>query len=276
MQRLSIDLTEADLDFLIGVAAPDVENKAGLKQLLQKDVDFRNAFIDDERTFQKVTSNEEVFVKISPRLYFEILLRRTRKDLEDIGHTIERIGSQKIAVFDTREVVDLLSRQRVLVYLADMLSSFTRVESYTVTYRVKEGIWRKIRFNDLDIDSLIRFCESVEEEHRLAIFKRIADICLFVLGLFPEYVHYSYRYPLSGEVRPQMFGWVRRSPEEYEEEGKRFYELAAEHPAARSGDLSGIFSILHENFHAAKKPLNFISEHYLLYRRRSLFGLEPL
>lgn len=39
-------------------------------------------------------------MKISPGLYFEILLRRTRKDLEDIGHTIERIGSQKIAIFD--------------------------------------------------------------------------------------------------------------------------------------------------------------------------------
>jgi len=160
----------------------------------------------------------------------------------------------------------------VLVYLAEMLSSFTKIESYSITYRTPKNIWRKIRFNDLDIDSLIRFCESVEEEHRLGFFKRIADICLFVLGVFPEYVHFDYQYPSSGELRPQITGRARRSCADYAEEGKRFYKLAAGHPAARNFGLSEVFLLLYDNFHTALKPLNFMAEHYLHYKRHSLFG----
>ncbi len=267
-------LTKPDLDFLIESAAPEIEEKSRLRQLLESDKDFRNAFIGDEKTFQRVADDREVFLKISPRLYFEIILRKASKQLESATHTLERVGSQKIAVFDTGEVVDLLSKHVVMVYLADMLASFTKVESYTISYRVKEGNWRKIRFSDLDIDSLMLFSEAVDEEYRLGFFKRIADICLFVLGVFPEYVELTHRYPFSGELRPQSAGWMPRSPEDYEEEGRRFYQLAAAHPIARTTELSEVFGLLHEHFHAAKKPLNFLSEHYFHRKKSRLFGVD--
>lgn len=267
-------LSEGDLDFLVATAATGVRDKTRLKRLIDTDADFCQAFIGDERTFRKVMGDEEIFLKISPRLYFEILLRRARRELEGATHTIERAGTQKVAIFDIGEVVGLLSRQEVILYLAEMLSSFTRVESYTVSYRVRQGLWRRIRFNDLDMESLVRFSESVEEEHRLGFFKRIADICLFMLGLFPEYVNYTYRYPSSGELRPQIIGSRRRSPEEYDKEGRRFYRLAAEHPAAREFALSEIFTLLHRKFHAAQKPLSFIAETYLHSRRHDLFGIK--
>jgi len=114
----------------------------------------------------------------------------------------------------------------------------------------------------------------VEESYRLGFFKRIADICLFILGMFPEYAELSYVYPLSGEPRPQIAPWARRSMEDYENEGRRYYELAAEHPAARAERLAEVFETLHENFYTAKKPLNFIAEHYIHYQRRNLFGME--
>jgi hypothetical protein len=266
-------LSEGELDFLVAAAAPKVSDKTRLRRLIETDDDFRQAFIGDEKTFRKVMADDEVFLKISPRLYFEILLRKTRRELEGAGHTIEREGIRKVAVFDTGEVVNLLSRREIIPYLADMLHSFTKVESYAISYRSRKGIWRRIRFNDLDLDSLMRFCESVEEEHRLGFFKRIGDICLFLLGLFPEYVRYTYRYPSSGELRPHISGFMPRSAEDYREEGRKFYGLAAEHPAARQFALSDIFSLLHGQFRAAQKPLNFIADHYLHSKRHSLFGL---
>lgn len=270
----SLRFTDADLDFLVSVVAPDVKDKAKLRQLIQQDEDFRDSFIGDKKTFRQVVADEELFLKISPRLYFEILLRKARKEMEAASHTIEIEGTKKIAVFDTKEVVELISRQPVLLYLAEMLSSFTKIESYSISYRVRKGIWRKIRFNDLDIDSLTRFCESVDEEHRLGFFKRIADICLFMLGVFPGYVQFSYRYPSTGELRPQQVGRVRRNATEYLEEGRKFYKLAAEHPAARTYGLSEVFWLFHANFHAAQKPLNFIAEHYLHYKKHSMFGIQ--
>lgn len=273
MDQAGCRLTDADLDFLMAVTAPEVQDRARLKQLIETDEDFREAFIGDEKVSQKVVADREVFLKISPRLYFEILLRQTRKALQGASFTIERAGTQKIAVFDTPEVVDLLCQPRILLYLADMLASFTKIESYTLSYRVRQGIWRKIRFNTLDIDSLIRFCDAMDDLHQLGCLKRIADICLFILGIFPEFVRYTHRYPFSGEVRPQLPGQVRRSLEDYEEEGRKFYRLAAEHPVAQSFELAETFNLLHEKFHTAQKPLQFITEHFLHYHRQNLFQM---
>ncbi len=271
-ERGHIDLTGADLEFLVSTAAPETGDKARLKQIIEEDEDFRNAFIDDARTIRKVVSDKESFLKISPRLYFEILLRKVRKELAAASHTIEHGGPHKVAVFDAGEVVDLLSRKSVLLYLADMLSSFTKVQSYSITYRVREKLWRKIRFHDADVDSLIRDMELAGEEYRFPFYKRIADICLFLVGIFPEYVRSSSRYPLTGEPRPRFFGWTRWTTEEYEEEGRKYYKLASLHPVAQGQELSEVFGLLHDGFHLARKPLHLIAESYIHCERPALIG----
>jgi hypothetical protein len=265
-------LTDTDLDFLVDAAASEVQDKDQLKQIIREDEDFRRTFIGDEKVIGKVMADDDILLKISPALYFEILLRKALSDLENTSYTIERDGKARIAVFDTKEVVELLDRQSVLVYLAHMLSSFARVESYALSFRVKKGAWRKIRFNDMDLNSLISFCEAIDEEYRFGFYKRIADICLFILGIFPEYARSQHQYSLSGEIRPPIAGQGRKSPEDFENEGRRFYKLAAEHQAAKSLELSEVFWLLHGNFHAAKKPLNFIADYYLHPKRLSLFG----
>jgi len=217
-------------------------------------------------------TDEEVFLKISPALYFEILLRKTLKELERTSHTTEKIGGEQVPVFDTKAVIELLARETVLEYLADMLASFTRTQSYTVPVRVRKGVWRKIRFSDMDVDSLSRLCQAASQEQRFGFYKRIADVCLFILGIFPEYAQFDYRYPLSGEVRLKI-RLGRRGMQEYEEEGRIFYRLAAEHESARMLELSRVFWLLHENFNAARKPLNFISQHYFAHKRSELFGV---
>ncbi len=75
---------------------------------------------------------------------------------------------------------------------------------------------------------------------------------------------------MFGQVRPGIPGKVRISPEDYEKEGRKFYKLAAEHPSAKELDLAETFWALYENFQKAKKPLNFISDHYLQYTRQRL------
>jgi hypothetical protein len=265
-------LADRDLDFLVEAAAPNVGDKSNLKKIIQEDEDFRNSFVINEKVFDKLMTDDEVFLKISPALFFEILLRRAARELSKAGYTVEKTGSMRIPVFDAQDLVDLMNQQSLVIYLADMLSSFTKIESYTVSFRIREGIWKKIRFNDMDISSLIRFCEVVDDEYRLGLYKRIADVCLFILGIFPDYAERSYRYPLSGEIRPQIAGGPKISPEEYEEKGQQFYRLAAEHRSAFELDLSEVFRALYENFQKAKKPLNFMAEYYLKTKRRNLFA----
>ena len=275
MSRLKLKglrLSERDLDFLVETASPEVTDEPRLKQIIREDEDFRNTFICDEKVFRRLMDNEELFLKISPTLFFEILLRKAANDLEGVGYTVERTSTMRIPIFDTKDVVGLLTNESLLGYLADMLSSFTKIESYAISFRVKKGIWKKIRFNNLDILSLMSFCEAVEDEYRLGFYKRIADICLFILGIFPDYAERDYRYHFSGQVRPQIRGRLRIGPEDYEKEGRRFYKLAAEHQSAKELDLSEVFWALHGNFQRARKPLNFIAEHYLQYKRHKLLG----
>src|SRR3989304_2438517 len=203
-----LDMTETDLDFVVSEAAPEAQNKERLKELLLEDREFRKGLVGDEKVFQRVMTDDEIFLRISPALYFEVLLRRAYIDLQAATHTLERAGRQSIPVFDAPEVVELLSDPDVLEYLAQMLASFIRIQSYVMPVRVRPGLRRPVRYTS-----------TVDEEHRFGLYKRIADVCLFISGFFPEYAFFDYRYPASGQVRPLTVGRIRRSLEDYEEEG---------------------------------------------------------
>ncbi len=265
-------LSEGDLDFLVETVSPGATDKFGLKRILREDEVLRNAFIQDEQVVKRVIEDDQVFLRISPPLFFEILLRKAATDLKQTSYTIEKTSTMSIPVFDSNDLVEFLAEESHLIYLADMLASFTKIQSYTIAFRVRKGAWRKIRFNDLDIHSLMSFCEIVEDEYRLGLYKRIADICLFIPSIFPEYAEQDYRYPFSGQLRPQLHGKIRMSPEDYEQEGRKFYKMAAEHQSAQELNLSKVFWALHENFPKAKKPLNFIADHYLHYKKHQFFG----
>ena len=92
----------------------------------------------DANVFQRVADDEEAFLKVSPLL----VLRGAPSDGRSKSWRPPPIRSseranQSIAVFDTENVVGLLSRPGVLEYLAGMLASFTRTESYVVPVRVR-------------------------------------------------------------------------------------------------------------------------------------------
>jgi len=144
-------------------------------------------------------------------------------------------------------------------------------ESIAISLRVRKGIWRRIRFSDMDTDSLIRFCELLDEENRFPFYKRIADLCLFILGIFPEYAYPEHRW--NGKARPKLIGRLRRSADEYEREAKTFYRLAEGHTKARLFEIEEALYELHENFDLARGCLSFVSEHYLKFRRGRLFDL---
>lgn len=266
------DYTEADLDFVITEAAPGATDTERLKRLIREDEEFRKALVGDEKVFEGVMNDEEVFLRISPSLYFEVLLRRALKELVTATHTTERSGSQSIPVFDVRDLVDLLSGPKLLEYLAQMLASFTKVHSYVASVRVRRGVRRRVRHNDMDIDSLLRLCASADERDRLSFYKRIADVCLFVSGVFPKHATYESRFPASGQPVPRTIGRLQRSLEDYETEGRRFYGLAQQHPTAQTLDLSDVFGLLRQHFTSARKPLSFIATHYLHPGRHQPFS----
>ena len=82
-------LSEPDLDFLVETTSPEVADKAKLKSILREDEDFRISFITKRKVFDRVIDDEDILLRISPNLFFEILLRKASRDLSEKGYTIE-------------------------------------------------------------------------------------------------------------------------------------------------------------------------------------------
>lgn len=237
-------LVKEDLDFVVQTAAPAAGNKTALKEMILEDQASRKAILADDKLFNKVIIDKFIFLKISPALFFEILLRHGLKEMERKTHTVERSMVQRLPIFDLEATMELMEQESVFFYLVDVLDSF-------ISYK-RGGI------SDIDIDRLIKLGAEAPPERSYLIHKRIADLCLFVLGIFPEYLTYDYYYLFFNKERP-MTGNLQRGIIEYEELGQTFYKLAL----TESGDE--VFETLSKKLTLIKKPLNFISENYLVF-----------
>ena len=264
------DFLDSDIRFIAQTVDPRLSFKI---DILRGDSAFVESILDQEsaKLFNRIMLNEKVMTTISPRLLFEILLRRAAVELKNQNYTMERTSRQAIPVFDAYEVSIFLQDKSVRRYLIDLLCSFTKVHSFTIRSRIRKGVWRRIRFSDMDIDSLVRLSQSADEKHRFGFYKRIADLCLFILGMFPEHVGIGGIYPVSSEVSVQYPQRFRRSSEDYEREGRLFYHMAARHQDAEMLGLTEVLLQLHDRFSLARKPLNYISDNYLKFSKGKLF-----
>ena len=260
METAGRPFSDSDVLFLVETALPGRADKEHAAALIREDAEFVDALLGDERVFARLMGDQEALVRISPRLFFAVLLKRARRDMQASAYTVERRQRQRVVIFDSHQAADLLAERPLRDYLAEMLASFTHTHSFTRRVRVRKGTWRRQRAGDLDIDSLIRHCNSLPEEDRFQVYRRIADVCLFLAGIFPEYI--------ESQSGPWIAARLQRTIEDYERQGATFYELAARHEGG-----SGPLRTLAEHFTLAEKPLTFISQQYLELRKGTLFGL---
>jgi len=273
LTEIFFDLDGKDLDFIIDTAVPNSTYKDKLKKCILEDESFRDGLIGSREVLKEVTSNKEILLKISPRLLFEIMLRNAKREFEKRTWTIERVGSQKVPVFDLSKASSFLSHASTLEYLANMLSSFTKIESFTFSVRVRKGVWHKIKFNEMDTESLKKISEVAGDELKFYCFKRIADVSLFIMGVFPEYVLFDYRYPFSKNIRPKGVGKFRKSAAEYEHDAGVYYNRAAGMEKAYSLNMTEVLLKMGQNFNTAKRILDFIAQHYLHLVKNEFFNL---
>jgi hypothetical protein len=250
-------LTEADLLFLADTLAQGGD-RGRMTRVLREDEEILRAMLADARLFKKVTSEPEAPVQVSPRLLFAVLLYAARRDLASMGYTFE--GGHTI-VFDGPRIASLLDDTRILDYLVELLVSFVRVHGTTVTVRVRKGVWSRFRFNDLDLAGLIRYAATLDEADRFPWYRRIADLCLFLTGVFPDYIE-----------RRAGAGGRGQARETTAANGRNFYRAAATHPEAARAGTAEVLARLAETFDLAAKPLEHVSSRYLGPLRENLFS----
>ena len=264
-------LSRQDIRFMVDTLMPATAHREHVVESVRDDQRFVEAMLDDERLFERLMGGREVLLRVSPHLLFSVLLRRARRELSELAFTTERRSLQKLLVFDTNEVVNLLEQDQLRSYLAGLLASFTRIESLSITIRVRKGIWRRYRTDELDVEGLIRYSQALDDAQRFEPYRRIGDVCLFLTGVFPRAIETRYQYPASGQVRPRARSSAVASREEYEAHGRAFYRLAADHEVAEIRRLKAVLESLSEDFILAEKALAFVVDRYLGLIRDELF-----
>lgn len=260
------DLTEADLYFIVKTVVDKRQDYDHIVNLLKDKPDLVEIMLEDEKLFWRVQEEEDIFLKISPFLLFTILLMQTKRDLERTSYTMEIISRKEcIPVFDTRDTAALLQNKDVRAYLARILASFTKVDSTTVVYRAR-GLTYQRQFSELNFDDVLELAGLVDLPYRYDFYKRLADISLFLTGIFPEYLIGST--DDDAQIVSRFIGQRKRSIHDYEEEGRRYYDLAATYDEAKEQGLDKVLSLLAKKFTTARKPLNYLAENFI-YKQRS-------
>ena len=223
-------LSDTDLKFVVETVTPDPRERDRVAEAVRDKPDILDAMIGDPRLVERVLDDEEAVVHISPRLLFTILLKQTRRDLDNQPY-INDIGErgEVIPVFESSRVADLLDEEPSREYLADMMSSFARTYS-TVVYSLERGRLRKRRFSSMDMDDMIYAARHADPEERPDYYRRVADIALFMTGVFP---HQAIRSPTAEAVcAPSDDGGLRAGGERVLRAGGE----GAGYTGARGGD----------------------------------------
>ena len=272
LRNVERGLTYADIAFVHEALGADGPAGEEMVQVLA-DEERRAQLLGSQRLFDALMPHDGSLAPVSPRLFFEALLRRAVDELQGAQHTFERTGSvsgERVPVFDAAEVAAFAAQPRILHYLAAALSSFTKVHSHTERVWVRRGVVRKVRYSDLDVHSMLRLIQQTEEYERLPLYRRTGDLCLLILGVFPDFAATAQRYPGTGALRAQSAYRRRLSTEEYETVAAEMYGHAARYD---TGEMASVHRALSDHVTDAKKPLNFMAEHYLGFRRDRLFGM---
>jgi hypothetical protein len=257
-------LTDSDLRFLVETVAPQRTDPDRVIELVRDKEDFLEQMLENPKLLDRLANDKEALVRVSPYMLFSVLLRQVRRELEKTGVVYEpESRGRRIPVFEAPAVIDLLAKPEAREYLVGLLCSFVRTNSGYVYWR-ERGTWHRRKFNDTDLDDMMALAGMVDPELRPRYLKRVADIALFLSGIFPDRA-------LRVTTRSRPFFTAERTLQDYEQTGHQFYALAArEMPEAR---LRPLLETLSEKFTLARSALNSLSDRYLKYHRSHYFEL---
>jgi hypothetical protein len=233
----------------------------------------------EEVVFPKDTSGG-LSVGISPFLAFATAVHRTAAALESVSFVDERWGPRaRIPVFDVDLLRGLLADPVNRYFFVELLTSYTRVTSGVAFTRTARGL-RRHRFSELDPVRMAQLLDFVGETEYPGIYRRLGDLALFSVGVFPDHP------PLleSGAASDRLLrvSGVRSDAVEglgamelFEMLGARWYKAAIRSAAPYGEPVTyGLSVVAHiaDHFREARRVLNAVTDRYLFPWREQWFG----
>lgn len=254
---------------------------AGDRPDVRQDPAAIDAALDDPSLFRVLfhQPGRDPFLQGSPFLVFAVLIHRASRDLHQASFVEEWVGPrQRVPVFDVSGLRDFGAHPLRRFFLTELLASYTHVASGSVMVQTRRG-WRRRRFSELDPLRLIELAELLPEADRPSVYRRLGDLSLFLTGVFPDYA--AERLVVERERRQLERALETRDREGanrrdgvwlLEQIGQRAYRIA-QRSAERGTAMASVLGEVSENFAAARRTLNFLTDRYLFPLRQRWFGV---
>src|SRR6202165_5886604 len=265
-------LSDPDLAFL--------DAAGGSRRDVRRDPEQLEALIDSPATYRMLFAvpGRDPMLRGSPFLLFAVLVHRVVRDLGQASFVEEWVGPrQRVPVFATGSLRDFGADPLRRFFLAQLLASYTRVASGSTLVKTSRG-WRRRRFSELDPIRLIELAEIVPESESPAVYRRLGDLSLFLPGIFPDYAGERLVAERERRQLERALGTAERERSDrhdgvwlLEQLGRRAYRIAQQ-GADRRATMAGVLAEVSDNFAAARRVLNFLTDRYLFAMRRQWFG----
>jgi hypothetical protein len=232
-------------------------------------------------------SREDLLIVASPFLAFAVLLAQTPSVLRGLTFVPEWVGHRtKVPLFEVEPLREFVADPLRRLFLADLLSSYTHVASGAIWVRSRRG-WRHRRFSELDPGQLAELILTVPPDQRLALYRRLGDLILFLSGVFPDHLGARTMTPIAVERLRRAVGDGGSAADGLGEPavagpgslrlleslGQRSYRLAWEATEHRGLGLAPVLGYVAEHFRHARMILNLLTDRYLFHHRERWFSL---
>ena len=210
-------------------------------------------------------------VNVSPFLAFAVAVHRATLELASMTYVPESSGArQRVPLFDTPQLRDFLDSLRRRVFLAELLTSFTKVASGRYVVRTRRGL-RMRRYSELDLVRMASLADAAPDAERPGIYRRLGDLALFLAGVFPDYVQRHALGPVDATrvLRAARIAHGERDQlmstpaiELFEYLGARWYRQAGELAPLRTEQIEVVMDVA-DRYRQARRVLNVVAERYL-------------
>jgi len=216
---------------------------------------------------------------VTPFLVFAVAVHRTAARLDTATFVDERwTGRTRIPVFDVGTLRTLVADPGRRYFLVELLASYTKVASGVTWTRTSRG-WRRRRFSELDPGRMAELLDVVGPAERPGVLRRLGDLALFQLGVFPDHPP-----ELTGPATDRLLrvsGLDRRQSgavdgrQLLEALGARWYAAAVASARAAGTPVTGTLAVagyMADHFDDARRVLNVVTDRYLFPLRDHWFG----
>lgn len=271
LERLSDD----DLRILAGAAGRHGEQGERVARV-RADPALIRELVEHPEVFRALfrAPDPDAFVFASPFLVFYVLLAQTARELSAASFVEEWVGSRRrLPVFDVASLRTFVDDPMRRLFLADLLDSYTHVTSGSVWMRSGRR-WRRRRFSELDPGQLAQLAQVVPERERLAVYRRLGDLALFLTGVFPDQPPGRL---LSGQGLERVERVLGDAPESgdtvglLEWMGRRAYQMVLRAAGSSRTGMLGVLQDVADGFRQARRTLNVVTDRHLFPLRDRWF-----